>query len=66
MTFTELDQLPLTLNANHVATALGISRSQAYNLLHAKSFPTIRVGRRRLVPKTRFIRWMDEQTGGAA
>lgn len=64
--YTSIDQLPVTLNASHVAAVLGISRSNAYNLLHASDFPTLRIGKRLLVPKADFIRWMDRQTGGAA
>ena len=65
-TYTDIKDLPVTLSANHIAAALGISRSQAYNLLHAIDFPTIRIGKRLLVPKIQFLRWMDERTGGVA
>ena len=66
MHYTTIEQLPITLNAHDVAGALGISRSQAYNLLHTKDFPTIHIGKRLLVPKTQFLRWMEERSGGAA
>ena len=64
--YTSIAQLPVTLNANHIAAVLGISRSNAYNLFHTKDFPTLRVGKRLLVPKDQFIQWMDRQTGGVA
>lgn len=42
--YTSLDQLPITLSANQVAQVLGISRANAYTLMHAKGFPTIQIG----------------------
>ena len=66
ITYTDIKDLPLTLSANHIAAVLGISRSQAYNLLHENNSPATRKGKRLLVPVMQFIRWMNEQTGGVA
>ena len=60
--YTSLDQLPITLSANQVAQVLGISRANAYTLMHAEGFPTIRIGKRMVVPKDKLIAWMDEQS----
>lgn len=60
--YTSLDQLPITLCAEDVAQVLGISRANAYTLMHAEGFPTIRIGKRMVVPKDKLIAWMDEQT----
>ena len=57
--------LPLFLNAKLVAQALGVSISTAYEVMHEPSFPTLRVGSRMVVPKEKFIRWVEEQSGGA-
>ena len=57
--------LPLFLNANLVAQVLGVSISTAYEVMHEPSFPTLRVGRRMVVPKEKFIQWAEEQSGGA-
>lgn len=54
------EQLPLTLSAEDVAAVLGISRTNAYALLHREDFPTLKIGKRLLVPKDRFIRWISE------
>ncbi len=48
-TYTSVDQLPLTLTANQVASVLSISRANAYSLMHSKGFPTIRIGKRMVV-----------------
>ena len=57
--------LPLFLNANLVAQVLGVSISTAYEVMHEPSFPTLRVGRRMVVPKEKFMQWAEEQSGGA-
>ena len=34
----------------------------AYELVRSKGFPHIRIGTRILVPKDKFIQWIDQQT----
>lgn len=60
--FTSFEQLPLALSANQVAQVLGISRANAYTLMHSKGFPTIHIGKRMVVPKNKLIEWMERQT----
>ena len=60
-TYTSYNQLPLSLNANAIAAVLGISRANAYTLMRAKGFPTIFIGKRMIVPRDKFIEWMDMQ-----
>jgi predicted DNA-binding transcriptional regulator AlpA len=62
--YKTLDELPVTLNATDIAEILGLSRAGAYNLLNSKGFPTLQIGSRKLVPKQRFIEWMNKHTGG--
>lgn len=57
------DSLPAVLNASQLANALGISRAGAYHLLNTASFPTLRIGKRLLVPKDRLIEWINQNTG---
>ena len=59
--YTSYDQLPLSLRADDVAAVLGVSRAKAYTLMRAKGFPTIYVGRRMIVPRDKFLEWMDLQ-----
>ncbi len=56
---TSFDQLPLTLTASQVAAVLSISRVNAYTLMHAKGFPTIRIGKRMIVHRDKLIDWMN-------
>ena len=60
-TYTSYNQLPLSLNANDIAAVLGISRANAYTLMRAKGFPTFFIGKRMIVPRDKFIEWMDLQ-----
>lgn len=64
--YTSYEQLPLTLNAKDVAAVLGISRANAYFLFHAEDFPAIRIGKRVMVSKARFIKWLEERQGSVA
>ena len=58
------DDLPLFLNAATVARVLGVAPSSAYELMHEKDFPTLRVGSRMVVPKEKFIEWVEQHTMG--
>ena len=60
-TYTSYNQLPLSLNVKDIAAVLGISRANAYTLMRAKGFPTIFIGKRMIVPRDKFIEWMDLQ-----
>ena len=41
---------------------LGVSPASAYELMHEKDFPTLRVGSRMVVPKEKFIEWVEQHT----
>ena len=58
------ENLPAVLNANQLAAALGISLAGAYQLLNTGTFPTLRIGKRLLVPKDKLIEWIEQNTGG--
>ena len=59
--FTCIGDLPMTLSVEDVASYLGISRVGAYNLCHAQGFPSMRIGKRILIPRDRFLEWLDER-----
>ena len=60
--FKSYADLPLTLSAPEVAEVLGISRAAAYELVRSKGFPHMKIGTRILVPKDKFIAWINIQT----
>ena len=55
--YSSYDELPLFFNAETVAAVLGIAPSSAYELMHEKDFPTLRIGNRLVVPKEKFVEW---------
>ena len=56
------DQLPCMLNADKIAKYLEISRAGAYELMHSEGFPLIRIGKRMIVPRDKFLEWVNNQT----
>lgn len=62
--FKSYDELPLFLNAELVAQVLGVSPSSGYELMHEQEFPTLRIGNRMVVPKEKFIQWVERHTKG--
>ena len=64
--YKSYDELPLFLNADTVAKTLGVSPSSGYDLMHEKGFPALKIGSRIVVPKESFIRWVEQNTRGAA
>ena len=62
--YKSYEDLPLFLNADLVAKVLGVSPSSSYELMHEPGFPTLRIGNRMVVPKEKFIQWVEEHTEG--
>ena len=53
----------LTYDAGEIAEILGIRKSKAYDLLHREDFPTLHIGKRLLVVRTKFDVWVEEHCG---
>jgi len=58
-------------NVYEVAALLGINLPKAYELARQPGFPSCRIGRRIVIPKAAFERWLeqaafDKQSCGAA
>ena len=64
--YKSYDELPLMLSVPEVAAVLGISRAGAYELVRSDGFPALKIGGRIVVPKEKFIQWIDEKTAEAA
>ena len=60
--YKSYDELPLFLNAELIGKVLGVSSTTAYELLHQKDFPSMRVGSRLVVPREKFREWADKQS----
>jgi predicted DNA-binding transcriptional regulator AlpA len=62
--YKSYDELPLMLNVEMIKNVLGISLTSAYELMHEKDFPSIKIGNRLIVPKYKFREWIDKKSGG--
>ena len=62
--YKSYDELPLMLSVPEVAAVLGISRARTYELVKSEGFPSLKIGSRVVVPKEKFISWIDTQTAG--
>ena len=62
-TYTSYDDLPLMLSVAEVAAVLGISRAGAYDLVRSSGFPALKIGSRIIVPRDKFLAWIDTNSG---
>ena len=60
--YKSYEELPLFLYARTVAQVLGVSASSSYELMHQQNFPTLKIGNRIVVPKERFVQWVEQNT----
>ena len=64
--FKDYNELPLFLNAELVSQVLGVSPSSGYELMHEPGFPILKIGNRMVVPKEKFIQWVERNTAGGS
>ena len=53
---------PATMSVKDLINELGVSLPVAYSLVKSRGFPTIRVGRRILIPRDEFKEWLKNNT----
>ncbi len=58
--YTSYDALPVMLTAPEMGEVLGISRAAAYELVRSQGFPKLKIGSRILIPKDKFLLWIEE------
>ena len=61
-TYKSYDELPLFLNAEMVANVLGVSSTVCYEMMHSGKLPVLRIGSRLIVPKEKFLQWIERNT----
>lgn len=54
-----------TMSVEEAAVILGISRNSAYEAVRRSEIPSLRLGRRILIPRSLFFRWLDGTDGRA-
>ena len=60
--YKSYDELPLLLNVKQLADLLGISESSVYELIQEKDFPSLRIGKRIVIPKEELREWISART----
>lgn len=64
--YKSYEELPLMLTVLDVASVLGASRAGAYEMAHSEGFPVLKVGSRIVIPRDKFLLWIERQCGGEA
>ena len=54
---------PLVMSVTEAAEVLGISRGLAYELVRTRQLPSVRLGRRLVVPRAALLSWLAESSG---
>lgn len=60
--YTSYDELPLLLNVKQLADLLGVSDSSVYELIQEDGFPSLRIGKRIVIPKEELREWISTRT----
>ena len=58
-----IDDYPPIMQAKHVREYLGVSEAFAYDILNSASCPTIRMGKRMVVAKDSFLKFLSASEG---
>ena len=53
------DLLPLVLRPKDASEALGVSIDYARRLFHSPGFPSIAIGKRRVISQKSFLTWLE-------
>lgn len=54
----------LVYSIQEAANLLGISRSYAYELVRNGTIPALELGRKRVIPKEKFLEWINGKMDG--
>lgn len=57
--YRSVADLPLVLTPSHIMDVMGLSKNVAYQVVHSKGFPTIKVGKQYRIPRDKFLLWLD-------
>lgn len=62
--YTNYEELPLMLSVKQLVDLLGVSDSTIYELIQEPDFPSLRIGKRIVVPKEELQCWIASHTQG--
>ena len=60
--YKSYEELPLLLNVKQLADLLGVSDSSVYELIQEDGFPSLRIGKRIVIPKEELREWISTRT----
>lgn len=60
--YKSYDELPLLLNVKQLADLLGVSDSSVYELIQEDGFPSLRIGKRIVIPEEELREWISART----
>ena len=60
--YKSYDELPLLLNVKQLANLLGVSDSSVYELIQEDGFPSLRIGKRIVIPQEELRVWISART----
>jgi len=61
--YKDIENYPPIMQAKHIKEYLGVSEAFAYEVLNSANCPTIRMGKRMVVAKESFLRFLAESEG---
>ncbi len=59
-TITSFEALPAVLQASDLQQVLHLSKGKVYQLLASEGFPALCFGKRRMVMKSDFLDWLEQ------
>lgn len=57
-----VENLPFTLTVDQISELMGVSKPIAFRMVNRKGFPMIREGRRIIIPRDKFIEWINAKS----
>lgn len=60
----EITNEKLTFTVHEAADIIGVSSTKLYQLVRANKVPNIKLGKRYVIPKEKFIHWLDSVSVG--
>lgn len=55
--------IPEMMSVQDVIKSLGLGRNTVYSLIKRKDFPKIQIGRSYVIPKDKYVEWLNKNIG---
>lgn len=54
-------ELPYYLSAKDISALLGLGLTKTYEIIHHKDCPKLIIGQRYVIPRDRFLTWLEDK-----